>query len=47
VKGYAGILLQKLPHEIGLVGEEIVENDVDFLAEWARATTSFGKVMKS
>jgi hypothetical protein len=35
VKGYVA-LLQKLPHELRLVGGEIVENDVDLLAGWAQ-----------
>ena len=29
-------MLQKRPHEPGLVGGEIVENDVDLLAGWAQ-----------
>ena len=48
MKGYAWILLQKLAHELGLVGGEIVENDVDLPGGVGnRATTSFRKVMKS
>lgn len=35
MKAYTGFLLQKLPHERGLVSGEIVEDDVDLLTEWA------------
>jgi hypothetical protein len=35
VKGYAGILLEKLLDQPGLVSREIIEDDVDLLAGWA------------